>query len=94
MCVNKSDLVDVLAVRTGFTKKQSEIFLNAFIDEVTRALVAEDNVVLVGFGSFKLSYRKARTCRNPKNGKVIDVPAQSVPTFKAGKPFKDLVNSH
>lgn len=91
--MNKADLVASIAEKTGFTKKDAEIALNAFIASVEGALVKGDKVQLIGFGTFETRQRKAREGRNPrKPGETIKIPASKAPVFKAGKALKDAVN--
>ncbi|HHV17993.1 MAG TPA: HU family DNA-binding protein [Thermoanaerobacterales bacterium] len=90
--MNKADLISVMAGKSGMTKKDSEKALNAFIEAVEEALVQRDKVQLVGFGTFEVRERSARKGRNPQTGEEIDIPAASVPAFKAGKALKDSIN--
>jgi DNA-binding protein HU-beta len=90
--LNKSELIASIAEKSGLTKKDSEKALNAFIESVEEALVKGDKVQLVGFGTFEVRERSARKGRNPQTGDEIDIPAASVPAFKAGKALKDKVN--
>jgi DNA-binding protein HU-beta len=90
--VNKADLISVMAEKSGLTKKDSEKALNAFVDAVQQALVEGDRVQLVGFGTFEVRERSARKGRNPQTGEEIDIPAASVPAFKAGKALKEAIN--
>ncbi|MGI5858458.1 MAG: HU family DNA-binding protein [Tepidanaerobacteraceae bacterium] len=90
--MNKADLISVMAEKSGMTKKDSEKALNAFIEAVEEALVQRDKVQLVGFGTFEVRERSARKGRNPQTGEEIDIPAASVPAFKAGKALKDSIN--
>ncbi|NPV44015.1 DNA-binding protein HU [Koleobacter methoxysyntrophicus] len=90
--MNKSELIASIAEKSGLTKKDSEKALNAFIESVEEALVKGDKVQLVGFGTFEVRERSARKGRNPQTGDEIDIPAASVPAFKAGKALKDKVN--
>ena len=78
--------------QTGFSKKDSEKALKAFIDVVTEQLVKGDKVQLVGFGTFEVSQRPARTGRNPLTNKPMTIAASKAPKFKAGKALKDVVN--
>lgn len=93
--MNKQELVRAMAERMpeGTTLKVAEAALNAFIDSVTTALANNDEVVLTGFGSFKVSHREARTGRNPQTGEALEIAASNVPSFKAGKNLKDAVNA-
>jgi DNA-binding protein HU-beta len=94
MIVNKAELVASMAEKSGLTKKDAEVALNAFIKSVEEALVKEDKVQLVGFGTFDVRERKARQGRNPRDPEqVIDIPASKAPVFKAGKALKEMVNA-
>ena len=90
--MNKAELVGAIAEKTGATKKVAEETLNAFVEVVTEALMNEDKVQLVGFGSFEVRKRAARKGRNPQTKEEIKIPASKAPVFKAGKALKDLVN--
>ena len=91
--MNKAELIAKVAEKTGFTKKDSEVFVNAFIGSVEEALVEGDKVQLIGFGTFETRERKARQGRNPrKPGETIEIAASVAPVFKAGKALKDAVN--
>ena len=90
--MNKAELIAAIAAKTGDTKKGAEASLNAFVDVVTEALVEDDKVQLVGFGSFEVRKRAARKGRNPQTKEEIKIPASKAPVFKAGKALKDLVN--
>lgn len=91
--MNKAELVAAVAEKTGFTKKDAENAVNAFVAAVEGALIAGDKVQLIGFGTFETRERKARQGRNPrKPGEVINIPASKAPVFKAGKALKDAVN--
>ena len=89
--MTKADLVNAMADKAGVSKADSEKALKAFIDVVTEALQAGDKVALVGFGTFKVAERKARTGVNPSTGKKIQIPARKVPVFKPGKKLKESV---
>ena len=90
--MNKTELIAALASKTGFAKKDAEKALNAFADVVTEALTAGEKVQVVGFGSFEVKERPARTARNPRTGEEIEIEASKAPVFKAGKALKDSVN--
>ncbi len=92
--MNKTELVAAIADKTGLTKKDTEATVNAFIAAVESELTKKDGKVqLIGFGTFEVRKRKARTGRNPqKPGEVVKIPASKAPVFKAGKAFKDVVN--
>ncbi len=82
--MNKAQLIDAMANEAGLTKAEAKRALDAFIDTTTRALKKGDRVALVGFGSFSVSQRNARTCRNPRTGKEIKIEAKNVVKFKPG----------
>ena len=90
--MNKSELVDSIAQSAGLTKEQAAKAVNAFTESVQGALQRGDDVVLVGFGTFSVKERAARTGRNPKTGETLEIAASKVPSFKAGKGLKDAVN--
>lgn len=91
--MNKAELVAAVAEKTGFTKKDAEVAINAMVASIEDALVNGDKVQLIGFGTFETRERKARQGRNPrKPGETIEIPASTAPVFKAGKALKDAVN--
>jgi DNA-binding protein HU-beta len=90
--MNKSELVGAIAAKTELSKKDAEKALKAFIDVVTEELAAGGKIQLVGFGTYEVSQRAARTGRNPQSGKEMKIPASKAPRFKAGKALKDAVN--
>jgi DNA-binding protein HU-beta len=90
--VNKSQLVDKIADGAEISKAAAARALDSFISAVTDALKGGDSVALVGFGTFSVRERSARTGRNPQTGKTIQIAAAKVPSFKAGKALKDSVN--
>jgi len=90
--MNKSELVSEIANKSGFSKKDSEKALGAVIDSITDAIKSGDKVQLMGFGTFDVKSRPARTARNPRNGETIPIAASKAPVFKAGKALKDIVN--
>ena len=89
--MNKTELIAAMAETSGLTKKDCEEALSAFTAAVESALKAGDKVQLVGFGSFEVKERAARTGRNPASKQTIEIPASKAPVFKAGKAFKDAV---
>jgi len=90
--MNKTELVDAMATETGLTKKDAEAALKAFITTVSKELKKGGTVQLIGFGTFDVGKRAARTGRNPQTGEAIKIKAAKTPKFKAGKALKDLVN--
>jgi DNA-binding protein HU-beta len=91
--VNKTELVDVMAEKSGLTKKQAGAALESFVDVVQGTLADGGQVVLVGFGTFGAKQRSARKGTNPKTGAPIDIQACVMPNFKAGKLLKEACNS-
>ncbi|MCG8696437.1 MAG: HU family DNA-binding protein [Bacteroidales bacterium] len=89
--MNKADLIDAIASSANLTKADAKKALDAFIDSTSDALKKGDRVALVGFGSFSVSKREARTGRNPQSGKEIQIPAKNVVKFKAGSELADVV---
>ncbi|NLF27350.1 MAG: HU family DNA-binding protein [Clostridiales bacterium] len=87
--MNKVTLISKIAEKSGLSKKQAELGLAAFIDSVTEALKEGDRVQLMGFGTFEIKERGARTGRNPATGETIEIPASKAPAFKPGKGFRD-----
>ena len=89
--MNKTELIAVAAQAVGMTKKDTERVLNAALDAITAALTNGDKVQLSGFGTFELKDREARVGRNPHTKESIEIPATTVPVFKASKVLKDTV---
>ena len=89
--MNKSELIDAIADKGGLSKADAGKALDAAIASVTEALKAGDTVTLVGFGTFSVKERAARTGRNPQTGATLEIKASKVPSFKAGKGLKDSV---
>jgi DNA-binding protein HU-beta len=90
--MNKTELVAKVAELTNLTKKDAGKAVEATIEAISQALAANDNVQIIGFGSFEVRDRAARKGRNPQTGVEIDIPASKVPAFKPGKALKDAVN--
>ena len=89
--MTKADLVSAVA-ETGVTKKQAAVAVDTAIDTIKKALAKGDKVSLIGFGSFSVRKRKARTGRNPRTGKPLKIKAKKVPAFSPGKGLKDAVS--
>ena len=89
--MNKTELIAAAAQAAGMTKKDTERVLNAALDAITAALVSGEKVQLSGFGTFELKEREARVGRNPHTKESIEIPATTVPVFKASKVLKDTV---
>ena len=90
--MSKTELVAAIAEKTGLTKKDSEAAVNAFIGTVTEQLKKGEKVQLIGFGTFEVSERAARTGRNPQTGAEMTIAASKAPKLKAGKALKDSLN--
>ena len=89
--MNKSELVDAVIEKTGWSRREAEEALKAVLDTVTDAVASGERVTLPGFGTFEKRDRAARTARNPQTGEAIKVKKTSVPAFKAGSGFKSYV---
>ncbi len=89
--MTKGQIIDAIAKKAKITKKAASIALDTFIDSVTAALKKGDKVSLIGFGTFLVAKRKARTTKNPQTGELLKVPAKRVPKFKAGGQLKRAV---
>lgn len=89
--MNKSDLINSIANDAKITKVQAQSALNAFLDSASSALKKGDKVILVGFGTFSVAKRAARTGRNPQTGKEIKISAKKVVKFKAGSELSSKV---
>ena len=91
--MNKSELITSMAEKAKMTKKDAEIALKAFTESVEEALEKGEKVQLVGFGTFETRERAAREGRNPRTKEIINIPASTVPVFKAGALLKEKVNT-
>lgn len=89
--MTKGELVDAVATDTGMPKTQADAAVNAVLDSIKKGLQEDKEVRLVGFGTFEVRYRKARTGRNPQTGETIQIAASNTVGFKAGKALKDAV---
>lgn len=90
--MNKTELIAAVAEKAELSKKDAEKAVKAFTDVVSEELVNGGKIQLVGFGTFEVAERAARTGKNPQTGKEIKIPASKAPKFKAGKALKDTVN--
>ena len=90
--MNKSELIDAIAADSGLSKADASRALDGFTSAITGALKGGDSVSLVGFGTFSVKHRGARSGRNPRTGETIQIKASNNPSFKAGKALKDAVN--
>lgn len=91
--MNKSELIDAVAETADLPKAAAARAIDAMTETITSSLKSGNSVALVGFGSFNIKDRPARTGRNPQTGEPIQIKAARVPSFKAGKALKDSVNS-
>jgi DNA-binding protein HU-beta len=89
--MNKADLTAQLAKESGLSKAKAAESINIIIGSINKALAKGGSVSLVGFGTFSVAKRKARTGRNPQTGETMKIPAKKVPKFSAGKGLKDAV---
>lgn len=90
--MNRAELVEAISKVTNHTKVDTEEFLSAFISTVQKNIKKEGGIRLVGFGTFTISKRKARTGRNPQTGEEIRIPARSVPVFRPGASLREVVS--
>ena len=90
--MNKTELIDAVAEGADISKAAATRAVDTMLDSISKSLAKGDQVTLVGFGTFSVKERAARTGRNPRTGEPIDIPAAKVPGFKAGKALKDAVN--
>ena len=89
--MNKAELIAAVAAKAGVSQKDAGVVVAAVLDEIKDALKNGDKVQLVGFGSFEVRAKAARTGKNPRTGETINIPASKAPAFKAGKAFKDYI---
>lgn len=92
--MNKTELIDIVAKRSGMTKIETESLLTITLETIVEAVAKGDRVTLVGFGSFEARERKARYGRNPKSGEKIYIPSSRIPTFSVGNFFKNKVSNY
>ena len=90
--MNKSQLIEKIATGADISKSAAERALNSFIEATSQELQAENKVSIVGFGTFSVKHRAARTGRNPQTGEAIDIAAKNIPSFKPGKTLQDACN--
>lgn len=90
--MNKTELVAAVALKTGETKKSTELTVNALLAVIEETLAAKEEVQIIGFGTFETKHREERQGRNPATGAALTIPASNSPGFKAGKSLKEAVN--
>lgn len=91
--MNKIELVNAISIKADCTKKDAAKYLDAVVETITETLAKGEKISLVGFGSFEVVDREARTGRNPQTGETIEIPASKAPKFKAGSKLKEIVNA-
>ena len=91
--MNKTELINAISDKSGLSKKNTEIALNATVASIEEALKNGDKVVLVGFGTFEVKSRAARKGRNPQTSEEIQIPASKAPVFRAGRSLKEAINA-
>ena len=91
--MNKVEMVNAISIKADCTKKDAAKYLDAVVETITETLAKGEKISLVGFGSFEVVDREARTGRNPKTGETIEIPASKAPKFKAGSKLKEIVNA-
>jgi DNA-binding protein HU-beta len=90
--MTREGLIEHIAKKATMTKKQANLVINSMLEGITEALQSGDKVTFIGFGTFKISARKARTGINPQTKQKIKIPATKVPVFKPGSKLKEIVN--
>ncbi len=90
--MNKSEMIDAVSAKAGLTKADTDRAFKAFVEVITEAMAKGEQVSLVGFGTFLVRERQARSGRNPRTGETISIDSAKIPSFKAGKALKDAVN--
>ena len=91
--MTKAELVTMVAEKADLTKKDAEKAISALVESISETLAKGEKIQLVGFGTFEVAERAARTGKNPQTGEAIKIPASKAPKFKAGKALKDVVNT-
>ena len=89
--MTKADLVEEVSVKTGLTRTDVAVLVDAFLEAVKKSLEGGNNIEIRGFGTFKIKQRKARKARNPRTGEEVPVPDRKVPVFKPSNEFKALI---
>ena len=89
--MNKTELASVVAEKANITKKDADAAVSAVFDAIKEALAEDDKVAIIGFGTFSVKVRSARTGLNPRTKETIQIPESKVPSFKAGSVFKDAI---
>ncbi|BDF57422.1 transcriptional regulator [Christensenellaceae bacterium] len=91
--MNKKCLVEKVAAKTGFMKKDVEVLTDALLESISDALANNERVQFVGFGTFEVRTRAPRQCKNPRTGEMIKIGETKIPAFKAGKNLKETIES-
>ncbi|HPE60838.1 MAG: HU family DNA-binding protein [Thiothrix sp.] len=90
--MNKTEMIDAVSAKSGLTKADADRAYKAFVEVITEELIKGEQVSLIGFGTFLVRERQARSGRNPRTGETISIESAKIPAFKAGKAIKDAVN--
>ena len=90
--MNKTELIDAVAEKAGISKKDADNSVNAVLDVIVETLASDEKVQLVGFGAFETKHREPRIGRNPRTKEAVEIPATTVPVFKAGKALKEKID--
>lgn len=93
MKINRGELVTRIANESGLTKGNTDIFIDAFVEVVSKALENDESVFMLNFGTFELKKKKERIGTNPRTGEKMPIPAHNLPYFKPGSTLKDRVNA-
>ena len=89
--MNKSELIDAVSAKAGLTKADTDRAFKAFVEVITESMAKGETIALVGFGTFLVRERQARSGRNPRTGETISIESAKIPAFKASKALKDAV---
>ena len=90
--MNKNELISAVAEKSGLSKKDAAAALDSVIAAISESLAQGEKIQLVGFGTFEVKERAARSGKNPRTGEAVEIPASKAPVFKAGKALKDAVS--
>ena len=90
--MNKTEMIDAVSAKSGLTKADADLAYKAFVEVISEELIKGEQVSLIGFGTFLVRERQARSGRNPRTGETISIESAKIPAFKAGKAIKDAVN--
>ena len=91
--MNRKEIVKVIAEKSGVGQEKCDSVLNSFIEVLTNSLISGEEVTIRGFGRFNTRDRKARVCRDPRNGEIVEVPEMKVPTFKFSNKMREIISN-